>query len=310
MKKIFVLLIAITISFSANSQKVSPNTYVISFIDKDTVTYKIYEPEKFLSERAINRRQKYNIPVTEQDLPININYVSKIKDLGFEIYATSKWMNHVVVFSKDSTLIERAEQFDFVRKYIKSEIHKKKKAKKKKLKDINIDVSPDIETLLDYGYGEKQVEMLTLQNLHNKGFMGQGMQIAILDAGFYHVDTLAGFDSIRTNNQILGIKDFVKRDGEVYEDATHGMSVLSTIAANLPGKLIGTAPKAYFWLLRTEDEHSETLVEEYYWLSAAEYADSIGADMIHSSLGYNDFDDTLTSHTYEEMNGDIAICSC
>lgn len=309
MKNIFILIIALIISYSANSQKVSPNTYVISFIDKDTSTYKITEPEKFLSEKAINRRQKYNIPITEQDLPINYKYVNKIKEMGFEIYASSKWMNHVVVYSEDSTLIEKAEQLDFIKKYEKNKNIKKKKAKKQKLKDIDVDVSPDIETVLDYGYGDNQVEMLTLQNLHNKGFMGQGMQIAILDAGFYHVDTLAGFDSIRTNNQILGIKDFVKRDSDVYEDATHGMNVLSTIAANLPGKLIGTAPKASFWLLRTENEHSETLVEEYYWLSAAEYADSIGVDMIHSSLGYNDFDDKSTNHTYEEMNGDVAICS-
>ncbi len=308
MKKILILVIAITFSLLAQSQKVSPNTYIISFIDKDTTTFKISEPEKFLSERAINRRQKYNIPVTEQDLPINKDYINKIKDLGFEIHGKSKWMNHIIVYSEDSTLIDSAKKLKFVKKYVKN-TPKKKMYKKHKLKDIDIDVKPNIEDSLDYGYGQNQVEMLTLHNLHNKGYLGQGMQIAILDAGFYHVNTLAGFDSIRTNNQILGIKDFVDRDSDVYADASHGMMVLSTIAANIPGKLIGTAPKANFWLLRTENEHSETLVEEYYWLSAAEYADSLGVDMIHSSLGYNNFDDTLTSHTYKEMNGDIAICS-
>ena len=123
MKKILILVIAITFSLLAQSQKVSPNTYIISFIDKDTTTFKISEPEKFLSERAINRRQKYNIPVTEQDLPVNINYVNKIKDLGFKIYETSKWLNHVVVYSEDSTLIEKAEQLSFVKKYSKNKIN-------------------------------------------------------------------------------------------------------------------------------------------------------------------------------------------
>ncbi len=309
MRNLLILFFIVTISYSSNSQIVAPNTYVISFTEKDTVNFNISEPENFLSERAINRRQKYNIPVTEQDLPVNINYINAVKDLGFEIYAKSRWMNHVVVFSEDSTLLSIVNALDFVKKYEKVEHIKKNKVKKQKLKDINIQSVPDTSFVLDYGRGENQIEMLNAHNLHNKGFMGQGMHIAVLDAGFYNVDSLAGFDSIRVSNQILETVDFVQRDGDVYEDATHGMSVLSTIAANLPGRLIGTAPKANFYLLRSEDERSEYMVEEYYWLSAAEYADSVGADMIHSSLGYNDFDDKTTSYTYEDMNGDITICS-
>jgi len=309
MKKLTFLYFILIVSYSALSQNVAPNTYVISFTEKDTINYNVSEPEKFLSERAIKRRQKYNIPVTEQDLPVNIKYINKVKELGFEIYTKSKWMNHVVVYSEDSTLIIQANKFNFVKNIEKEENKKKKKAKKQKLEDINIKSFSDTIYAFDYGYGVNQIEMLNAHNLHNRGFMGQGMQIAILDAGFYNVDSLAGFDSIRTSNQILGVVDFVQRDGDVYEDATHGMNVLSTIAANIPGKLVGTAPKANFWLLRSEDEHSEYKVEEYYWLSAAEYADSVGVDIIHSSLGYNDFDDKTTSYTYEDMNGDITICS-
>ncbi len=308
MKQLLLLAFAFIFTFSAFSQEIAPDTYVIKFIDKDSSLYSIDNPSNFLSERAIKRRQKYNIPVIEQDIPVNISYVNQIKILGFEIYAVSKWMNHIVVYSKDSTLFEKANKLDFVNSnpLVLSE---KKKAKKKKLKAIDIPSSSDTDNAFDYGSGTNQVEMLNVHNLHNKGYMGQGIQMALLDAGFYNVDSLAGFDSIRVAGQILGTKDFVERDGDVYEDATHGMSVFSTIAANLPGKLVGTAPKATYWLLRSEDERSEYMVEEYYWLSAAEFADSVGVDMIHSSLGYNDFNDKSTSHTYTDMNGDIAISS-
>ncbi len=308
MKRLTVLFLLMTIINSSFAQKVAPNTYLVRFKDKANSPYSVDKPTEFLSERAILRRQKYNIPITEQDIPVNKTYIDSIKKLGFEIYAVSKWFNHVVVHSEDSTLINKAYLLDFVdtAKIVKKE---KKKFKQPKPEKINIESKPDTFYTFDYGYGKNQVRIMNLHNLHNKGFAGQGMQIAVLDAGFKNVDKIEGFDSIRTNNQILGIRDFVKRDTDVYRDATHGMQVLSTIAADYPGKLIGTAPKAKFWLLRTEDEHSENLVEEYYWISGAEFADSVGADIIHSSLGYNNFDDTLVSFKYEDMNGDIAPAS-
>ncbi|MCF6365298.1 MAG: S8 family serine peptidase [Bacteroidales bacterium] len=302
---IFVSCLLITLY---GQYRVAPDTYVINFIDKDTSFYSVNKPSDFLSERAIKRRQKYNIPVTLQDMPVNKNYINKVKELGFEIYAVSKWMNCVIVYTENANLLKKLNSLDFVTNSERKN-EKKKKNKQKKNKYIDIESISDKESVLDYGSGTNQIEMLNLHNLHNKGYMGQGIQIAVLDAGFYSVDSLAGFDSVRVAGQILGTKDFVERDGDVYDDATHGLSVLSTIAANLPGKLIGSAPKANYWLLRSEDERSEYLVEEYYWLSAAEYADSLGVDIIHSSLGYNDFDDESTSHTYEDMNGDIAISS-
>ena len=151
--------------------------------------------------------------------------------------------------------------------------------------------------------------MLNLQYLHKEGFRGQGMLIAILDAGFYKVNELAAFDSIRINKQIIATYDFVDKDTSVYDAATHGMMVLSTIAGNLPGEFVGTAPKANFLLLRTEQTASEYLIEEHNWAVAAEYADSMGVDIINSSLGYNNFDDTLQSHHYQDMDGNTTIIS-
>jgi hypothetical protein len=116
------------------------------------------------------------------------------------------------------------------------------------------------------------------------------MTIAIIDAGFWYADTIHAFDSLWINNQILGTKDFVNPGGNVFREYPHGMEVLSTIAANLPGQIVGTAPKAKFWLLRSEDAATENLIEEYNWASAAEFADSVGVDVINSSLGYTVFD--------------------
>ena len=303
----FIVLFSTTLNLIF-AQKVAPDTYLLRFKDKENSPYSVDKPKEFLSERAILRRQKYNIPITEQDIPVNKTYIDSIKKIGFEIYAVSKWFNHVIVYSEDSTLINKAYLLDFVDTV---KISKKEKPKyiQAEPEEINIESKPDTFYNYNYGYGKNQIRIMNLHNLHNKGFTGQGMQIAVLDAGFKNVDRIKGFDSIRTNKQILGIKDFVKRDSDVYRDATHGMQVLSTIAANYPGKLVGTAPEAKFWLLRTENEHSENMVEEYYWISGAEFADSVGADIIHSSLGYNNFDDKLVSFKYKDMNGDIAPAS-
>jgi subtilisin family serine protease len=139
------------------------------------------------------------------------------------------------------------------------------------------------------------------------GFTGEGMVIAVLDAGFYNANILPAFDSIRLNGQILGCRDIVTGDTMVYEDFPHGMNVLSTMAGNLPGKIVGTAPKASYWLLRTEDAASESIQEEINWLVGAEFADSVGADIINCSLGYTTFDNASTNHTYADMDGNTTI---
>jgi serine protease AprX len=306
---LFFLISFIIVQTGFTQKKVAPNTYVIWFKDKENSPYSVDKPLEFLSERAVLRRQKYNIPVTEQDLPVNKIYTDSLQKLGYQINAVSKWLNCAVIYSEDSMITDNVKLPDFAYVKQKNKTNNKPKFKKNNPEKIKITSEPDTFFRFDYGYGKNQARMLNLHNLHNKGFAGEGMEIAILDAGFKNVDKLAGFDSIRTNGQILGIKDFVDRDSDVYQDATHGMQVLSTIAADYPGKLIGTAPKAKFWLLRTETEHSENLIEEYYWVAGAEFADSAGADIIHSSLGYNDFNDSTVSFTYEEMNGDIAPAS-
>jgi hypothetical protein len=133
------------------------------------------------------------------------------------------------------------------------------------------------------------------------------MQIAVIDDGFYNYDQLITFDSIRSNNQILGTWDFVSQETNVANDDTHGMHCLSTITANLPGSFVGTAPKCSVYLLRSEDISSEFPIEELNFAAAAEYADSSGVDLCSISLGYSTFDDPSLNYSYADMDGNSTI---
>jgi hypothetical protein len=148
-----------------------------------------------------------------------------------------------------------------------------------------------------------QLTMLNGHILHEYGYKGEGMQIAVIDAGFTDADILPAFDSLWTNNQILGQRDFVDGDNWVLDAHSHGMTILSIMGGNLPNELTGSAPGADYWLLRSEDTGSEYRIEEENWVSAAEFADSAGVDVINTSLGYSTFDDTLQNYTYKEMDG-------
>lgn len=172
-----------------------------------------------------------------------------------------------------------------------------------------IEGTAGITDFYNYGGNYAQVHIHEGEYLHNLGFHGEGMTITILDAGFYNYLNNPAFDSIRLQNQILGVADYVDRDGSVNEDHYHGAMCLSTIAANEPGKMIGTAPQAKFWLLRTEDANSENPIEEQNWVAGAEFADSVGTDIISSSLGYSDFDDASFNLSYAQRNGKTSIIS-
>jgi len=305
MKKTILTLMVALFALAGNAQ-IAPNTYLIHFKDKADSPYSIDKPEEFLSQKALDRRKKYGIKVTEQDLPVNPKYLKKLEDLGMEIHAVSKWMNLAVVYTKKKKVLKKANKLKFViekelpRPAVRDTFTRPEYTKNlTKTTELNKDV-------YDYGKGKNQAHQININELHALGFEGQGMTIAVLDAGFYHCNKLPAFDSINANKQIIGVYDFVDRDNEVYDADTHGMMVLSNIAGNIPGKLVGTAPKADFWLFRTEKASSEYITEEYFYIAAAEKADSLGCDILHSSLGYADFDDKVNSHTYADMNGNTA----
>lgn len=303
------MVILAGIALMGNAQ-ISPKHYLINLTDKNHSDYSIEKPGEFLSQRALDRRSKANISITENDLPVSNYYLDSLKALGLKIVNVSKWMNSVSVFSTDTLLVDTLDRLSFVRSIGLDKVESKtlemgfmKKPSVKKYANKGADST----YFQKYGTSFKQIKVHNGHLMHNEGFFGQGMHIAVLDAGFYKVDELPAFERLRQNKQILGTRDFVDGDTQVYDADSHGMKVLSTMGGFIPGKLLGTAPKASYWLLRSEQAASEYIIEEHNWVVAAEFADSVGADMINSSLGYSDFDDATTNHTYDDLDGSTTM---
>src|SRR6056297_2037035 len=298
----FIFLLLTSLIFS----QVAPDHYRIFFTDKNNSEFSIDHPEAFLSSKAIERRIKQNIPIQINDLPVNKTYIDSLKKFGLSIKNTSKWLNTALVYTTDKELIDTLPMLNFIRSCQKT-AYKPNPQKKKKNKIPPKKYHLNNDSIFDYGYSTKQISMLNGHILHRNGNMGQDMTIAILDAGFYNVDVLPAFDSLWSNQQILGTYDFVDGDTAVFDASSHGMKVLSVMGANIPGQLIGTAPKANYWLLRSEQTATEYSIEEDNWVAAAEFADSVGADIINTSLGYSEFDDSVLNYTYKDMNGNSAF---
>jgi hypothetical protein len=297
--------------------QVAPQKYFIEFMDRHNSPYSVNTPQQYLSNRAIERRQRQGIPIVENDLPVNPNYINIIRSYPVTILNRSKWLNGITVYSLNPSLIDSICELPFVKRVIKNVNFDSviiynpvdKYTLYKYSLDNNLPI-PEIpwsfiraNTESWYGASYAQVHMVGADSMHAMGYRGEGIVIAVLDAGFMNSDLVKAFDSLRFNNQILGTRDFVKPGNNVFQEDDHGTAVLSVMGANIPGQLVGTAPRAAYWLLRTEDVSSEYLIEEYNWISAAEFADSAGADIINSSLGYTRFNDPAQDHTCEDMNG-------
>ena len=318
-KTAIIIIMALFICFSHDtSAQVAPQKYFVEFMDKTDSPFSINRPQEFLSSRAIERRQKQGIPIDESDLPVNTNYINRVRMYTNSILTRSKWFNGIAIYCLNLAMVDSISMLPFVKsvtknvkrnnyisnRYINNKLIQDEVTLEYNFIDFPIENSGyNRNTMFEYGPSYHQIHMLNGDSLHRLGFRGQGKVIAILDAGFSNVDKLVAFDSLWANNQILGTKDFVNPGGNVFNEYEHGMKVLSTIGGNIPGQLIGTAPKAGFWLLRSEDVGTEYIIEEYNWISAAEFADSAGADIINSSLGYITFHDTTQNHTCSDMNG-------
>ena len=314
MNKIRLILLGffLILLFRVSGQTVAPNKYFIQFTDKNNSPYSISNPEAFLSARALARRTAHNIPIQENDLPVNPQYITQVEAKGVTVLEASKWLNGVVIYTTDTNLVDSVETLPFVKKTItfKRGPVKEKDFFKNEIvskENPNPVLKATSFTEKEYGQALTQIKQINGIPLHNAGYLGQNMVIAVLDGGFENVLNQTVFDSLRSENRILGTKDFVYPGGNVYTISPHGREVLSCMAAYEPDLMIGTAPKASYWLLRSEDVTSENVIEEYNWVCAAEFADSVGADIINSSLGYTTFDDPSASHTYADMNGRTAI---
>lgn len=265
-------------------------------------------PETFLSQKAIERRAKHLIEINPSDLPISPAYLQTLTQEGGEIVAQSKWLTTVVVASRDSLIAERIQKLAIV-----DSVKWVWKGERDSHFDPSVFFNRDTSRLTLqqektndlYGYAEPQIRMLNGEKLHKEGFTGTNLSIAVIDAGFTNADRIEAFAAMR----LAGTHNFVAPGESVFLGDDHGTRVLSCLAANLPGILVGTAPQATYWLLKSEDNRSEFPIEEDYWANAIEFADSTGVDVIASSLGYFTFDVEEMSYSTDLLDGQTAFIS-
>ena len=277
------------------------NRYVVFLTDKNNSAYSLNKPEVFLSARSLARKKRHNIDIDLLDLPVSDTYLQDLSSLNLDVFFTSKWMNALLIQTDSSTSQDVA-----LKPYVDSVVF----------------VAPGVKLTSEYGNYEwpdvfeepknhlessnLQLAMMNVHQMHADGYQGEGILIAVLDAGFLGANLFKPLESVFRENRLIAAKDFVTNGGNPFLYSGHGTGAWSTIASDY-NNFVGTAPKAEFILCVTEDVSSEYRIEEYNWLLAAEYADSLGADIITSSLGYSDFTDSSMDYIYQDMDGQTAL---
>ncbi len=278
--------------------------YRVNLKDKSGTEYSIDRPQAFLSERAIERRNRQQLPIEETDLPVSQQYLKELLGTGAKLVTTSKWNNTVVLEVSDTTLMDKVKEMSFVTgvKKVWTQPDSIPPRNKSRKKEVTNEVK---EAGHHYGKAFRQINIHGGDSLHAAGFTGKGMHVAVIDAGFYNADRIKFFK----NMDLLGTRDFVNPNSDIYEENSHGMKVLSCMAANVKDVFVGTAPDASYWLLRSEDQDTEQPIEEDYWAAAIEFADSVGIDVVNTSLGYHAFDEGYPAYRYRDLDGHYSFMS-
>ncbi|KFF06018.1 S8 family serine peptidase [Flavobacterium reichenbachii] len=282
----------------------------VYFKDKPSSQSFLDKPSDMLSTRSLTRRTNQNIALDQIDVPVEKSYLNQIKSsAGITILAKSKWLNALHITGTQAN-VSALKSLAFVDKVVFA--NKTLNITAKIISENRtVETQNKLKTTIDYAYGNaaSQIQMLNGQILHKQNYTGEGKVIAVLDAGFPGVNTAQPFQNLQTNNRILGGYDFVNRNANFYTGDDHGTLVLSTMGGYKENALVGTAPDASYYLFITENDASENPIEESLWVEAAEKADSLGVDIITTSLGYFSFDKAGESHTYSDMNGSTTFIS-
>ncbi|MEI6950284.1 S8 family serine peptidase [Paraflavisolibacter sp. H34] len=303
------------------AEQLQAQRYLVRFKNKGFSTFTIENPSAYLSPAALERRQRHGIAVDSTDLPVTARYLDSLRTVtGVTVLNVSRWLNQVsiqVPAANATAALAKINSFPFV--LAASRIASRLQSGETSAQEVPGSSSPAPSAAqrqqavtanhFDYGNALNQIRLHNGEFLHNIGLRGQNMTLGVLDVGFRNFDVLKAFDSARTNGQLLGTWDFVAREASVSEDGTHGLYVFSTIAAHVPGTMVGTAPKARYYLFRTEDNASEYPIEEHNWVCGAERLDSSGGQVLSSSLGYRYFSDATLTHPYSDLNGNTTIAA-
>lgn len=307
MNKCWLLLLLCT---SIASAQTAPGRYFVFFTNKNNNPYSLSNPSQFLSQRALDRRQRQGIALDQHDLPVTPAYLDSIRMVpNVQLIHWTKWLNGATFETNDTTALQTINNFSFTGQIKSVSISGKSKPKAYTV-PVTREGNWEVQTDSYYGAAWNQIRMLNGHLLHRMGYTGAGKVIAVLDSGFPSVDNLEVFSEMRQDGRLLGAYDFIHMEEDVSQEMHfHGTAVLSCMGAYLPGQQIGTAPGASYWLFVSENTSYEYVTEEDNWVVAAEYADSVGVDIINSSLGYTEFDDSLTNHTYPDMDGNTCRAS-
>lgn len=308
MKRLFIVTFLFSISLLGVAQ--DPNCYRVYLSNKNNSPFSINTPSAFLSPRAIAKRTTYNIPITTQDLPVNESYINQIKafDANIQVLSTSKWLNTVVIYCPNSAHIPGIQNLGCVQHIVPVANLPFTKEGGFVIPQTVANDKFGMNGTKDFSYGDSydQIKVHRGDSLHNLGFRGEGMLIAVLDAGWNGFDTISHFQPLYANSQIWGTRDMIPGVNNVYTGHGHGTAVTSIIASNIEGQLVGTAPMANYFFIRSENPWSEQPIEEDFWAAAAELADSLGADVINSSLGYTTFADFPQGDMTPQQNDGIS----
>ena len=306
MKKLSLLLIMLVAAMIMQAQ-IATNIYWVKFTDKANSPYSIDNPSEYLSQRALDRRARLGIEIDEYDIPVNPQYLQAVEACGAQLLNPSKWLNGVSVYTDSQAVVDAINALEFVEVVRNCPNYPEAQRDKEIWMENEMKASGNpVVSRGYYGGAEAQVYQLRVNELHNMGYDGTGVHIAVLDGGFIATNTHQAFDNMRAEGRLLGVRDFVFGSESVYSQSTHGTSCLSTMAAYDPNNMVGTAPKASYYLFHTEDGNGENIVEEYNWVSGAEYADSLGVDICSTSLGYIDFDMPQWDHYFPDFDGHTA----
>lgn len=301
-KTFFVAMFVLLTATSANGQ-IAPGEYVVFYNTKNGTPYTIDQPEAYLTARALERRATQNIQIDSTDLPVNPAFIDSLQSVGAQIRFSSRWFNFTVIKGNDSVL-EEIEKFSFVQNTTKRVFAQKSDPDKLVNKFEN---EYDKSLLNGPGYEEVQGQ-INIAPLHNMGYRGAGMRVAIIDAGFTGMNTMNAFSHLYDEDRLVATANFAQ-DTTVYYGHTHGTAVGSIMCADLENEYLGAATEAEYVLIRSETGSSEYVAEEYSWVAAAEFSDSIGVDVINSSLGYTTFDWPSQDHTHDDLDGESTIVS-
>ena len=303
MKKLYFIALFL-LSFYGYSQE---DAWVY-FNDKPDAVTQLNTPLNFLTQRALDRRDRQGIALSENDVPIHQPYIDEITAAnGITVMAKSKWLNclHIRGSVDDINALILLSFVNHVH-FADASLNSKRPTPRTM---IPVNKQMDVQANFNYGNSSNQIQMLNGHLLHQAGYTGTGKIIAVLDSGFINVNSTAPFQRLFDNNQILGGYNYVSQSTDVYSLHNHGTLTLSCMGGYVDGQLVGTAPDAQYYLFVTEDVTQENPVEESYWVEAAEEADRLGADIISTSLGYYEFDNPNYGHAYDEFTGDEAFAS-